>query len=72
MLELRTGLSVIIIFMLAIVLGILLAPVPVLIDVSIYEMEDGSFIYCATGSLTDPPARYVSQGAVPKGGESYC
>ena len=26
----------------------------VMIDVEIYKMEDGSYIYCATGSLTDP------------------
>lgn len=50
---------------------IFLAPI-VLIDVEIYEMEDGSFIYCATGTLTDPPARHVGSGAVPRGDESYC
>ena len=50
---------------------LMLAPV-ILIDVEIYEMEDGSYIYCATGSLTDPPARHVGSGAVPDGDESYC
>ena len=49
----------------------LLAPV-VLIDVDIYRMEDGSFIYCASGSLTDPPATHIGTGAVPAGDESYC
>jgi len=35
-------------------------------------MEDGSYIYCATGSLTDPPATHIGSGAVPAGDESYC
>jgi len=48
-----------------------LAPVA-MIDVEIYRMEDGSYIYCATGSLTDPPATHIASGAVPKGDESYC
>lgn len=45
---------------------------PVMVDVEIYKMEDGSYIYCATGSLTDPPAKHISSGSVPKGDESYC
>lgn len=48
-----------------------LAPV-VMVDVKIYEMEDGSYTYCASGTLTDPPARYVGTGAVADGKESYC
>lgn len=56
---------------LAVVVWIALAA-PVLINVEIYEMDDGSFIYCATGTLTDPPARHVGSGAVPAGDESYC
>ena len=48
-----------------------LAPVA-MIDVEVYRMEDGSYIYCASGSLTDPPATHISSGAVPKGDESYC
>ena len=52
-------------------LWLMFAPV-VLIDVEIYRMEDGSYIYCATGSLTDPPATHIASGAVPKGDESYC
>jgi hypothetical protein len=48
-----------------------LAPV-VMIDVEIYKMEDGSYIYCASGTLTDPPAKHISSGAVPEGDESYC
>lgn len=44
-----------------------------LIDVEIYEnRETGKMFYCATGSLTDPPFRYVGSGAVPEGDESYC
>lgn len=50
---------------------IFLAPVA-MIDVEVYRMEDGSYIYCATGTLTDPPAKHVSSGAVPEGDESYC
>ena len=53
------------------VLYLLLAPV-VMIDVEIYKMEDGTYIYCATGSLTNPPATHISSGSVPKGDESYC
>lgn len=49
----------------------LLAPVA-MVDVEIYKMEDGSYIYCATGTLTDPPAKHISSGAVPEGDESYC
>lgn len=49
----------------------MLAPVA-MIDVEVYRMEDGSYIYCATGSLTDPPATHISSGAVPAGDESYC
>ncbi len=56
---------------LAIVAWIALAA-PVLINVEIYKMEDGSYIYCATGSLTDPPATHIGSGAVPAGDESYC
>ena len=44
----------------------------VMVDVEIYKMEDGSYIYCATGSLTNPPAEHISSGSVPKGDESYC
>ena len=44
----------------------------VMIDVEVYRMEDGTYIYCATGSLTDPPATHISSGSVPKGDESYC
>ena len=44
---------------------------PVMVDVKIYEVE-GKYIYCATGTLTNPPARYVGEGSVPKGDESYC
>ena len=52
----------------AILLGLLLvlafyaqflAPVA-MVDVEVYRMEDGSYIYCATGSLTDPPATHIS------------
>lgn len=46
---------------------------PVLVDVKIYEnRESGDMIYCATGSLTDPPNRFVGNGSVPEGDESYC
>lgn len=48
-----------------------LAPVP-MVDVEVYRMEDGSYIYCASGTLTDPPATHISSGAVPEGDESYC
>lgn len=44
----------------------------VMVDVEIYRMEDGTYIYCATGSLTDPPATHISSGSVPDGDESYC
>lgn len=54
-----------------IMFGVFLAPV-VMVDVEIYEMEDGSYIYCASGTLTDPPAKHISSGSVPKGDESYC
>ena len=48
-----------------------LAP-PVMIDVKIYASGDPeAYIYCATGSLV-PPARFVANGAVPEGQESYC
>lgn len=50
---------------------VFLAPV-VMVDVEIYEMGDGSYIYCASGTLTDPPAKHISSGAVAKGKESYC
>ena len=56
---------------LALLLVPLLAPVA-MVDVEIYEMEDGSYIYCASGTLTDPPAKHISSGSVPKGDESYC
>ena len=49
----------------------LFAPVA-MVDVEIYRMEDGSYIYCATGTLTDPPATHISSGSVPDGDESYC
>ncbi len=51
--------------------AIFLAPVA-MVDVEVYKMEDGSYIYCATGSLTDPPATHISSGSVPVGDESYC
>lgn len=55
------------------VLGVIEALAPVaMIDVEIYRMEDGSYIYCATGTLTDPPATHISSGSVPDGDESYC
>ncbi len=54
-----------------IMFGVFLAPV-VMIDVEVYKMEDGSYIYCASGTLTDPPAKHISSGAVPEGDESYC
>ena len=57
---------------LALLLYLTFAPV-VLIDVEIYEnRETGKMFYCASGSLTDPPFRYVGSGAVPSGDESYC
>ena len=38
---------------------------PVLIDVKIYEhRESGELIYCSTGTLADPPWRFVGSGAV--------
>ena len=49
----------------------LLAPVA-MVDVEVYRMEDGTYIYCATGTLTDPPATHISTGSVPEGDESYC
>lgn len=62
-------------FMLVIVLFALIQQfaAPVLIDVKIYEnREDGAMFYCATGTLTDPPFRFVGTGSVPEGDESYC
>ena len=50
----------------------LMAQQVAMINVDIYRMEDGSFIYCASGSLTDPPATHIGTGAVPAGDESYC
>lgn len=52
---------------------VFLAPV-VLVDAVAYEnREDGHIIYCATGSLTDPPYRRMPGSvSVPKGDESYC
>ncbi len=45
---------------------------PIMIDVKIYASGDPEvYIYCATGSLV-PPARFVANGAVPLGQESYC
>ena len=57
--------------MVALLFYLAFAPV-VMIDVEIYKMEDGSYIYCASGTLTDPPATHISSGAVPEGDESYC
>jgi hypothetical protein len=54
-----------------IMFGVFLAPVA-MVDVEIYKMEDGSYIYCASGTLTDPPAKHISSGSVPEGDESYC
>jgi len=51
--------------------ALMFAPV-VMVDVEIYRMEDGSYIHCASGSLTDPPATHIGSGAVPEGDESYC
>lgn len=45
---------------------------PVMVDVKIYASGDPeAYIYCATGSLA-PPARFVANGSVPEGQESYC
>lgn len=57
--------------LLLLLMSFFLAPVA-MIDVEVYKMEDGSYIYCATGTLTDPPATHISSGAVPEGDESYC
>ena len=59
------------IFLMLIIIAMKLAPVA-MIDVEIYRMEDGSYIHCATGSLTNPPATHLGSGAVPVGDESYC
>ena len=62
--------------LLGIVIALLLYQVfapAALVDVEINEnRESGDLIYCATGSLEDPPNRYVGSGSVPKGDESYC
>lgn len=71
----RDGAKLVIAFFAGLFLALLLAPLlapAVMVDVEIYEMEDGSYIYCATGSLTDPPAKHISSGSVKKGEESYC
>ena len=61
--------------LLVFIIGLLLAPPlapPVMIDVKIYASGDPeAYIYCATGSLV-PPARFVANGSVPEGQESYC
>ena len=57
--------------LLLLLMAYFLAPVA-MIDVEVYRMEDGSYIYCATGTLTNPPATHISSGAVPEGDESYC
>lgn len=59
------------VLLLLLLMAYFLAPVA-MIDVEVYRMEDGSYIYCATGTLTDPPAKHISSGAVPEGDESYC
>lgn len=65
--------------LLALVLIILLlvfqlqAQLAALVDVKIYEhRESGELIYCSTGSLPDPPWRFVGNGAVPHGDTSGC
>ncbi len=71
----RPGAKLLLSFFAGLVFALLLMPIlaPVaMVDVEIYEMEDGSYIYCATGTLTDPPAKHISSGSVPKGDESYC
>lgn len=71
----RPGAKLFIAFLAGVFLTLLLMPLlapAVMVDVEIYEMEDGSYIYCATGSLTDPPAKHISSGSVKKGEESYC
>ncbi len=71
----RPGAKLLLSFFAGLFLALLLMPLlapAVMVDVEIYEMEDGSYIYCATGSLTDPPAKHISSGSVPKGDESYC
>ena len=46
---------------------------PVLVDVKIYEhRESGELIYCSTGTLPDPPWRFVGNGAVKHGQTSGC
>jgi len=57
------------------VVGILLTLLflAVKVDVEIYtNRETGKTIYCATGSLTDPPFRHDGAGTIAKGKESYC
>ncbi len=62
----------IILVVVVIILGVALAPAPVMIDVKIYESGDPpAYIYCATGTLS-PPARFVANGSVVSGKESYC
>jgi len=71
----RSGAKLFIAFLAGLFVTLLLMPLlapAVMVDVEIYEMEDGSYIYCASGSLTDPPAKHISSGSVKKGEESYC
>jgi len=71
----RPGAKLFIAFLAGVFLTLLLMPLlapAVMVDVEIYEMEDGSYIYCASGALTDPPAKHISSGSVKKGEESYC
>ena len=52
---------------------VLLLKAPVLVDVKIYEhRESGELIYCSTGTLPDPPWRFVGSGAVKHGQTSGC
>jgi hypothetical protein len=71
----RSGAKLFIAFLAGLFVTLLLMPLfapAVMVDVEIYEMEDGSYIYCASGTLTDPPAKHISSGSVKKGEESYC
>lgn len=62
-----TNLTNILLFL---ILAVLLAPAPVMVDVEIY-LSDGELIYCATGTLA-PPAVHQGSGQIAKGKESYC